>query len=361
MTIDSFIATYAVEIRLVAGAALLLLAIFGGRLLRWVTRSLERRLKGKAPEGIRILAQGFTEPLTAAARVSLLLAAVLTLPLPIERERILTVTLPAFEAVLIALGAWGFWRAAPLCHLPFRSAEEHMERQGRKTLARFVENIYRVLVVLGALLSVLDRFGLPVVSLIAGAGVAGLAVTLAAQSTLSNLIAGVTIVVERPFVMGDYIILGSIEGTVEDIAFRSTRLRTPDQLLVTVDNSKVLAEYIQNASNRKSRLWTFNLMLTFDADREHVEMFRQGLEALLRRDKDVMPDTVQVTLDAFEDSGLDISVRLYVKTVALADYRELKNRMNLQIMGLLKDTGCELAYPSTTVYHARTAAPKALD
>ena len=343
---------YMTEIKWAAGAALLLLALFGGRLLRWLTGLLERKLGSKAPEGVRILAQGFTEPLIAAARVGLLLAAVLTVPLPVSRERILKLTLPAFEAAMIALGAWGFLRAAPLCHLPFKSAEKHLERQSRRTLARFLENIYRVLVVLVALLSVLDRFGLPVVSLIAGAGVAGLAITLAAQSTLSNLIAGVTIVLERPFVMGDYIILGGTEGTVEDISFRSTKIRTVDQLLVTVDNSKVLAEYIQNASNRTERLWTFNLLLTFDADREHVESFRQGLEALLRADGDVVPESVQVTLDAFGDSGLDISTRVYVKTVALADYRELKNRINLNIMALLDQTGCALAYPSTTVYRA---------
>ena len=346
-----WIGRYAEEIRWAGGAALLVLALFGGKLLRWVASALERKLGAKVPEGVRILTQSFTEPLIAAIRVALLLGAALTFPLPVTRERILQITLPAVEAVMIALGAWGFWRAAPLCHLPFRDAEQNMERQGRRTLARFIENIYRVLVVLAALLSVLDRFGLPVVSLIAGAGVAGLAVTLAAQSTLSNLIAGVTIVLERPFVMGDYIILGGVEGTVEDIAFRSTRLRTPDQILVTVDNSKVLSEYIENASNRKTRLWTFNILLTYDADREHVDLFVKSLEALLRKDKGVQPDTVQVTLDAFADSGLDISARLYVKTVALSDYRALKNRLNLQIMDLLNECGCALAYPSTTVYH----------
>lgn len=345
-----FIDTYTVEIRWAAGALLLLLALFGGRLLRAITSAVERRLKEKSPAAIRILARGFTEPIIAAARVALVLAAALVAPLPVTREKILQVTLPAFEAIMIVLAAWGFWRAAPLCDLPFRGAEKNMERQSRRTLARFIQNIYRVLVAVAALMFALDRFGLPVMSLIAGAGVVGLAISLAAQSTLSNLIAGVTIVLERPFIIGDYIILGDMEGTVEDISFRSTRLRTPDQLLVTVDNSKVLAEYIQNASSRKERLWTFNLVLTYDANREQVELFRRGLEELLRQDEGVASDTVQVTLDAFGDSGMDISARMYVKTVALKDYRELKNRLNLRIMALFEETGCELAYPSTMVY-----------
>lgn len=91
----------------------------------------------------------------------------------------------------------------------------------------------------------LDGLGVPVTSLIAGAGVVGIAITLAAQSTLSSLIAGITLVAEHPFSLGDYIVLGDVEGTVEDISLRSTRIRTPDQVLITVENSKVCAEYIQ--------------------------------------------------------------------------------------------------------------------
>ena len=341
--------------------ALLILLVISGWLLRLLTGAVERKLGKAAPEGVRILAHGFVRPLILAVQVSLLLAALLLAPLPIPRERILTVAMPVYQAALIALGAWGFWSSSPLCGLLLHDAGKHLDWQGSQTLARFLENSYRVLVALAAVLSVLERLGLPVVSLIAGAGVVGLAITLAAQSTLSNLIAGVTIVLERPFVMGDYIVLSSLEGTVEDISFRSTRLRTPDQMLVTVDNSKLLSDYIQNASNRKTRLWTFNLLLTFDADREHVARFREGLEELLRKDPGVVPDTVQATLDAFGDSGLDISVRLYVSTVALADFRALKNRLNLQMMALLEETGCELAYPSTTIYQAHGAKLKADD
>ena len=334
-------------------ALLLVLALLAGWLLKWLTGVIERRMGERAPEGLRILAHGFFKPLRVAAQVALVLAAVVMIPLIETKTRILPIALTVFQSLLILLGAWGLWRSAPLCRLMFRGAREHLDWQGGQTLARFMENIYRVVVVLLAVLAVLERCGLPVVSLIAGAGVAGLAVTLAAQSTLSNLIAGVTIVLERPFVMGDYIILGSMEGSVEDISFRSTRLRTPDNMLVTVDNSKVLSEYIQNASSRKSRLWTFNLLLTFDANREQVMAFRDGLEQLLRRDNEVLTDTVQVALEAFGDSGYDISARMYVSTVPLNGFRALKNRVNLQIMELLESSGCELAYPTTMVYHAQ--------
>ena len=103
----------------------------------------------------------------------------------------------------------------------------------------------------------LDQLGVPVSGLLTGAGVAGLAVSLAAQSTLSNLIAGVTLVLEHPFGIGDYVVLGSYEGTVEDISFRSTRIRTADNVAITIENSKICSEYIQNCDRRTSRLWAF--------------------------------------------------------------------------------------------------------
>ena len=333
-------------------AALLLLSLLGGWVLAKLIHMIRMRLGKSAPAVVKILAHGFSTPLRVAGQVALLMAAVALMPLPEVRARIMPVATTVFQAVLIALAAWGFWRSAPLCRLLFRGPRQRMDSQGRKTLGRFMENIYRVVIAVLALLTVLERFGLPVVSLIAGAGVAGLAVTLAAQSTLSNLIAGVTLVLERPFVMGDYIILGSMEGTVEDISFRATRLRTPDNMLVTVDNSTVLSEYIQNASSRDSRLWTFSLLLTFDADKAHVEAFRDGLESLLKADSEVLPDTVQVTLDAFGDSGLDVSTRVYVTSITLPEFRALKSRLNLQIMGLLERTGCELAYPTTMIHQA---------
>lgn len=348
----TWLSDYGALLAWLPSVALLLLSLLSGWALYRLIRMLERRLGKSAPASAKILAHGFSTPLRVAGQAALLMAAVMLMPLPEVKARIMPVVTTVFQSVLIALAAWGFWRSAPLCRLLFRGPRQRMDSQGRKTLGRFMENIYRVVVAALALLTVLERCGLPVVSLIAGAGVAGLAVTLAAQSTLSNLIAGVTLVLERPFVMGDYIILGDMEGTVEDISFRATRLRTPDNMLVTADNSKVLSEYIQNASSRDSRLWTFNLLLTFDADKAHVEAFRDGLEQILRADAEVLPDTVQVTLDAFGDSGLDVSARLYVSTTTLPEFRAVKNRLNLQIMDLLERTGCELAYPTTMIHQA---------
>ena len=181
--------------------------------------------------------------------------------------------------------------------------------------------------------------------------------SLAAQSTLSNLIAGITLVMERPFGIGDYIVLGSFEGTVEEISFRSTKLRTPDNCLITVENSKVSAEYIQNVTTRNSRLWNFVIGVTYDTPRDRIEALCADLTALCQAEPMVLADTVQVALIGFGASSIDIDLRMYVTTLGLNDFRALKNRLNLQIMDLMERRGCEFAFPSTSVYLEKTPAP----
>ena len=195
----------------------------------------------------------------------------------------------------------------------------------------------------------LDGLGVPVTSLIAGAGVVGLAITLAAQSTLSGLIAGITLVAEHPFSLGD------VEGTVEDISLRSTRIRTPDQVLITVENSKVCAEYIQNANARTQRLWAFTIGLEYRTSAPQVEQFIRDLTKLLVSDPDVDGQSVQAVLEEFADSSINVNVRMMVNTPGYGDYRALKGRINLAVMHLMAEEGLSFAFPSRSVYVEKNA------
>ena len=216
-------------------------------------------------------------------------------------------------------------------------------------MARFFENIFRALVLLFAGIAMLDTMGVPVTGLLTGAGVAGIAISLAAQSTLSNLIAGVALVLEHPFGIGDYIVLGSLEGTVEDISFRSTKFRTLDNVVVSIENSKVASEYICNCDQRKSRLWDFTVGVTYDTPRETLEVLCRDLTAVLQNDPEVLADKVTVTVDTFNAYSIDLRCRMYVTTTRLADFLQAKNRLNLQIMDVVHKDGCDFAFPTTTI------------
>lgn len=352
----AFVNTHGFWLRLGLAAALALAALLGARLYRLLAAALRRNVVARLPEWVRIVYDGFAEPLVLLLRAALVYGAVLAAPLPAPPAQVNAVAGPLFSAAVIALLAWGLWRSAGVCGLLFRSAQDRLDLESNKTMVRFFERIFRALVAALAVLAVLELFGVPVAGLLAGAGVAGLAVSLAAQSTLSNLIAGVTLVMEQPFGIGDYIVLGTFEGTVEEISFRSTKIRTPDNCVISVENSKVSAEYIQNVTNRSTRLWNFRIGVTYAAGRGRVEALCAGLTALLRADAEVVPDSVQVILAGFGASSLDIDVRLYVTTLGLAEYRALQNRLNLQIMDLVARCGCEFAFPSTSVYIEKNGA-----
>ena len=325
------------------------------RFLKGISNLLRKRVYPYAPKWGCILLDGFEKPLSEMVRFTLLYAAMRTLPLP-------TINTPAFQAVLgkilqvvvVLLVMWGGWRSAPICHLLLSSAENHLDVESNRTMIRFFENVYRALIVLLGIIMALDLLGVPVTGLLTGAGVAGLAVSLAAQSTLSNLIAGVTLVMEHPFGIGDYVVLGSYEGTVEDISFRSTRIRTADNVVITVENSKICSEYIQNVTNRTTRLWQFTIGVTYDTSAETIETLCADLKTLLGKNPHVCRDTMQVMVSEFADSSINIMVRVYVDTLALAQFNELKSLLNLQIMRLMKQDGCAFAFPSASIYLEQT-------
>ena len=335
---------------LILGASAYLLPI----LYRRFAKSLLQKLHALMPEVLQILTEAYLEPTTLLLRTFLGYAALHALPVQFaEKFPVYSVLALFFRLCVIFFIGYGAWRAAPMCRLLLRSAENHLDLATNKTMGRFFENIYKVLVVVFAGIAALDQLGVPVTGLLTGAGVAGLAISLAAQSTLSSLIAGITLVLEHPFGIGDYIILSSVEGTVEDISFRSTRIRNADNVVITIENSKVCAEYIQNANQRTSRLWQFTLGLTYDTTEEKIQRVTQDLTQLLQSQPTVQPNGVTVTLDKFNDYSLDILVRVYLTTLPYADYLKERHRLNLLIMQTVKNAGCEFAFPTTTVEMAK--------
>lgn len=336
---------------LILGASAYLLPI----LYRRFAKSLLQKLHALMPEVLQILAEAYLEPTTLLLRTFLGYAALHALPVQFaEKFPVYSVLALFFRLCVIFFIGYGAWRAAPMCRLLLRSAENHLDLATNKTMGRFFENIYKVLVVVFAGIAALDQLGVPVTGLLTGAGVAGLAISLAAQSTLSSLIAGITLVLEHPFGIGDYIILSSVEGTVEDISFRSTRIRNADNVVITIENSKVCAEYIQNANQRTSRLWQFTLGLTYDTTEEQIQRVAQDLTQLLQSQPTVQPNGVTVTLDKFNDYSIDILVRIYLTTLPYAEYLKERHRLNLLIMQTVKNAGCEFAFPTTTVEMAKS-------
>lgn len=319
-------------------------------LYKFLARKFLGRIKKHIASWLHILLESYIVPIAMILRVLLACFAVTLLPFSFVHGEVFSRLLGTASGLLITVFiGLGSWQAAPVTRLLLHSAENHLDMTTNQTMGRFFENIFHALVVLFTGIAMLDQLGVPVSGLLTGAGVAGLAVSLAAQSTLSNLIAGVTLVLEHPFGIGDYVVLGSYEGTVEDISFRSTRIRTADNVAITIENSKICSEYIQNCDRRTSRLWAFTIGLTYDTPRGKIETLCRKLAALLQAHPDVLPDGVSVTLDKFNDSSIDLLCRVYVSRVSLREFLKVKNCLNLQILDLVRAEGCSFAFPTVTV------------
>ena len=341
--------------RVVIAALLVLAAVCGTRAIRRLFDAVVRKLQGFSPRWLQILVDGFSEPVNLLVRAVLVYWALLVFPVPfIDPETLWQWLTPCVRAAAVFLIGWGFWRSAPLCRLLLRSAENSLDVKTNQTMGAFFENIFRFIVVVFSILVALEMFGVPVASLVAGAGIAGLAVSLAAQSTLSNLIAGITLVLEHPFGIGDYVTLGDFPGTVEDISFRSTRIRTPDNVAVVVENSQVCAQYIQNLTARTSRLWTFGLRLPYDTPAKALRPLCAAIARCLRDDAEINTDKVSVTVESIGEEGIRLLVRAYTTTADYDAYLRIQDRLNPVVLQVVEAHGCRLLYPPTDVQmHAK--------
>jgi len=208
----------------------------------------------------------------------------------------------------------------------------------------------RILVVTLGILFILQNFGYNVTSLLAGLGIGGLAFALAAQNTVSNLFGSITIFSDKPFQLGDWISVGDIEGTVEDVGFRTTRVRRFDQALVTVPNSQFINTGIVNYSAMKKRRINFNLGITYGTPVSKIKEVVEGIKKIIEEDEKFDHSFYMVRFTEFAAYSLNIFVYCFTKTTDWAESLRVKEEFNLKILQLIEEKGVEIAFPSQTVY-----------
>ncbi len=208
---------------------------------------------------------------------------------------------------------------------------------------------------------VVQLLGYSVSSLIAGLGLGGLAVALALQDTLANFFGSIVIFLDRPFAVGDWIKLSDVEGTVESIGFRSTRVRTWPATLVSIPNKTVANTTIDNWSKMPKRRVMQTVGVTYETNAEQMEQAVSAIRDILVNDEGVDQKFIVVRFTDFGDSSLNILVYYFTKAVSFADYTETKERVNLAIMRTLKNMGLSIAFPSRTVYFGNSIPEETLD
>lgn len=253
---------------------------------------------------------------------------------------------------------WAIFRATNIISEFFKKLTLKTSTDIDDQLIYFISKFLRVAVIaLGAMI-IIREWGYDVSGLIAGLGLGGLAVALAAKDTVSNLFGSLTIMLDKPFKIGDWIETPSIEGTVEDIHLRCTRIRTFANALVSVPNSILVNTPVTNWSLMKKRRIKYNIGVTYSATSKQIEKCVKELKEMLNNHPDIHPDTIFVYFNEFGESSFDIFMYFFTITTNWKKYLEVRQDVNLKIMKIIEDNGMSFAFPSRSIYMEKVNSGK---
>ncbi len=229
---------------------------------------------------------------------------------------------------------------------------EHQKNSA--TAGNFICKIIRGIVWIVSGYIIMKELGFDLSGLIAGFGLGGVILSLAAQDTVKSLLSGAIILTDKPFDIGDCIEIGTHKGTVIDMTFRSIRIKAIDNSIVTIPNSTITAECVVNWSRLQSRRLEFVLNLSMDTTSEKIKNLLEKIKLILRNNSEVLEDTIQVGLDEISSYSSDIKVVLYINEIDFAKFLKVKEGIYCDILQLVEIENIDLAYPTQTVYVKNT-------
>lgn len=215
-------------------------------------------------------------------------------------------------------------------------------------LIPIVRRLSKIILIFISAIIVLDKFGYNVTSLVAGLGIGGLAIALAAQETLSNVFGGVTILTDKPFSLGDRVKLAGKEGFVKEIGMRSTRIETTDGSELIIPNSSIAKDTIENVTREKERRIRLVIGIVYETSTKKLEKAMQIIKKIILEEQGTAKDKCDVFFDEFADSSLNIVVTYWITD--LTKISEIKSAINFKIKEAFEKEKIEFAYPTRVVY-----------
>lgn len=263
---------------------------------------------------------------------------------------VLTVLEVAVRFVLAAGAVWAIYRLVDIVSAVLEARAARTHNKFDDLLVPLVRKSLKVFVAVFGLVFVADTLDVKISSLLAGLGLGGLAVALAAQDAVKNLVGSLMILVDRPFSVGDWVVVGDHEGVVEDVGFRSIRIRTFYNSLITLPNSNLISSSVDNIGARSVRRWSTKLAIAYDTPPERVEAFCEGIRELVRKHPATWKDSFQVWLNSFGDSALEVLLYVFFQVPDWSAELAARHRLGLDILRLGKALGVEFAFPTRTVW-----------
>ena len=339
----------------IALLVLIPLSVISGMLLGRPTRALLKRL-------VRHTETDLDDLLVAAARGPIILiwsvvvsrVALGWLALP-AGVRVFVVELQ--QALAIVALFWLILRAITVLQDNLARETWTSQHPALRSLIPLGGRIARVFVFVAAVLVTISQFGYPIATILAGLGIGGIAVALGAQKSLEHFFGSVSIGVDQPFRVGDWVIINGVEGEIEAIGLRSTRLRTLDRTVVSMPNGQLADTRSENFAARERIRWRTMIGLQYDTPRATIKRVRDEIDVLLRSHPKMWGDRIVVRLSGFGAFSLDLELFCWINTSVPDEYREIREELMLGVMEIVERNGASFAFPTQTIHMAPNASP----
>lgn len=337
-----------------AAPLLLLIAAALGQLLgRWTAGLLARFTRRTSVTWDDALVDRLRAPLGAAWAIGFFTAALPWLRLGSDGDAFVHRAMHTafFATVLFAIVRLVDVIATSLATSPWATAHP-----ASRSLVPLGSRMAKVLVVAIAVVALLSDLGYPVTSLIAGLGIGGLALALAAQKTVENLFGAFSIGLDQPFREGDFVKIDDFVGTVEAIGLRSTRVRTLDRTLITIPNGRLADMRVESFAVRDRIRLAATVSLVHSTTSAQMREVLASLERVLREHPKIWPDAVVVRFKELAASSLDIEVMAWFETADWGEFQAIRQEVLIAFLEVVERAGSALAYPTRTIHLVGAAA-----
>jgi MscS family membrane protein len=245
---------------------------------------------------------------------------------------------------------WALWRLVDVVRHVLAGTRWAVESPSSRSLLPLGARSVKIVVIALAAVAVLSMLGYPVGSLLAGLGIGGLALALAAQKTVENLFGAFSIGVDQPFREGDFVKVDDFVGTVEAIGLRSTRFRTLDRTIVTLPNGKVADMRLESFAVRDRLRLAAVIGLAYETTVAQMREVLAGFERVLRDQPKLWPDSFTVKFSALAASSLDVEVMAWFQTTDWGEFQLIRQEVLLRFMEVVERAGTSIAFPTRTVH-----------
>lgn len=254
------------------------------------------------------------------------------------------------DCLLIVGAAWLALRLIDVLGTFLRQLAERTESKLDDQLVPLLIKSLKILMGILAAVTIIQRLGYSIGAILGTLAIGGLAISLAAQDTLKNFFGSVFIFLDRPFHVGDWVTCGEVDGTIEEVGFRSTKIRTFKNTLITVPNSRIADSAVENHTRMQKRRIYIQLGVTYSTTASQMETLVKGIKQILNEHPGIRQDFHMVKFTDFADSSLSVMVYCFTRTTAWEEHLTVREEVFLSIMRLVERLGLSIAFPSRSLY-----------